>query len=125
MLLSEFTGGLGEHPIEHEVHDKKDTNNCDDPEPLHGSNDKDDGHALRKEDSHCENTLQHEDNEIYENDTRGHKEGCAHHPALNVMLIEWVKTPNTKDLAIRVGVGRIEVTAWEEVVAVEKRIILG
>lgn len=58
-------------------------------------------------------------------DPEEHEEGCAHKPALNIMLIEWVKTQNHKNFAIRVGVGRIKPSAWNEVTAVEKTIILG
>jgi hypothetical protein len=73
----------------------------------------------------CESDVHHDGDKVHGSDMNKHLQSCAHHPALNVMLIEWVKMRNTKNFAIRVGVGRIDVAAWKQVVAVEKRIILG
>ena len=56
---------------------------------------------------------------------QSHKENCLHKSALNVMLIEWVKTRHRKNFAIRVAVGRIKPSAWEEVSVVRKTIVLG
>lgn len=72
-----------------------------------------------------ENDAHHASDEHHEQHMEQHKEGCTHKPALNIMLVEWVKTQNSKAFAIRVALGRIDPSAWDKVAAAEKRIILG
>jgi hypothetical protein len=73
-----------------------------------------------------ENDAQHASDGYHERYMEGHnKEGCTHKPALNIMLVEWVNTRNSKAFAIRVALGRVDLSAWDEVVTTEKRIILG
>ncbi|USP80651.1 HET-domain-containing protein [Curvularia clavata] len=55
----------------------------------------------------------------------GRKDGFRHHSALNVMLIEWDEMHDIKNFARRVGIARIDPSAWEEVEKTEKTIILG
>jgi hypothetical protein len=71
------------------------------------------------------------DNELSRHSNRKHGQndgphvpGCKHSPKMNIMLIEWKKSSKGASFAIRVAIGRIEPSAWEEAGAIEKDIIL-
>jgi hypothetical protein len=126
-LLSEFIGELKRNHVLPEFAHKDDSHECNDA--LHDEDHvRKDGHLFHAADAHHDEEAHlgnHAHDVSDDHSPSGHEKYCAHHPALNVMLIERVKASNIKNFAIRVDVGSIDVTAWEEVAAVEKRIILG
>ena len=128
VLLSEYTGEIHTPTEEIEVqegvtmvHEKVDDDvDVKDTTTGHAEDSKRHHHHYNE----AEHLARH--NRVVRTQSVGeHEEGCAHVPALNVMLIEWVKARKHENFAIRVGVGRIEPSAWDEVIAVEKTIILG